>query len=117
MVRGPPRTTRADTLFPYTTLGRTPGVGSRRVAAALVFDQSAGGEDDREVHREVLLLDRLEEHRQAVALAVVIGGVLVHQVTPRRVDRLAGQRHRIREGPHHAEIGRASCRERVCKYG
>src|SRR3546814_17113987 len=30
MIRRPPRSTRTDTLFPYTTLFRSPGSGARR---------------------------------------------------------------------------------------
>src|SRR3546814_8676057 len=30
MIRRPPRSTRTDTLFPYTTLFRSPGLGVRR---------------------------------------------------------------------------------------
>src|SRR3546814_18075975 len=33
MIRRPPRSTRTDTLFPYTTLFRTGGVGRRHVVA------------------------------------------------------------------------------------
>src|SRR3546814_8722868 len=33
MIRRPPRSTRTDTLFPYTTLFRSPGLLSRRLAA------------------------------------------------------------------------------------
>src|SRR3546814_4161381 len=29
MIRRPPRSTRTDTLFPYTTLFRSPGIGER----------------------------------------------------------------------------------------
>src|SRR3546814_2976299 len=36
MIRRPPRSTRTDTLFPYTTLFRSEGEGARRQALRLV---------------------------------------------------------------------------------
>src|SRR3546814_13813162 len=48
MIRRPPRSTRTDTLFPYTTLFRSHHRGAERpgveVHEALVHDGSAGGE-------------------------------------------------------------------------
>src|SRR3546814_10009576 len=46
MIRRPPRSTRTDTLFPYTTLFRS-GIGefARLHALAQVFDQPGGGGD------------------------------------------------------------------------
>src|SRR3546814_13176383 len=34
MIRRPPRSTRTDTLFPYTTLFRSPGAADRQLADA-----------------------------------------------------------------------------------
>src|SRR3546814_4655432 len=70
MIRRPPRSTRTDTLFPYTTLFRSPGesreVGERRDAGqrrdpeaqGVGRDVAAGPSDDR-LHRHV---HRSEEH-------------------------------------------------------
>src|SRR3546814_19940892 len=42
MIRGPPRSTRTDTLFPYTTLFRSElGLTNKDIAAALKIDVSA----------------------------------------------------------------------------
>src|SRR3546814_20550281 len=41
MIRRPPRSTRTDTLFPYTTLFRSPFKGSDSVLAGLGFDLAA----------------------------------------------------------------------------
>src|SRR3546814_17112274 len=64
MIRRPPRSTRTDTLFPYTTLFRSGGSG-REVsdtsrcqtvpAAEYRLQRAAGG--DRERHREGLSVD------------------------------------------------------------
>src|SRR3546814_19376528 len=42
MIRRPPRSTRTDTLFPYTTLFRSPGAGNLAVDRAQVEAEGAG---------------------------------------------------------------------------
>src|SRR3546814_2158504 len=71
MVRRPPRSTRTDTLFPYTTLFRSPDryPGHRRGQTLFAGDRGAPG---RSVHRRLSLPlvcnaplttgDRSEEH-------------------------------------------------------
>src|SRR3546814_9744631 len=60
MIRRPPRSTRTDTLFPYTTLFRSPGVGDRRRARPAAChsprDRGPGGDHARRPRR------RSEEH-------------------------------------------------------
>src|SRR3546814_6075140 len=52
MIRRPPRSTRTDTLFPYTTLFRSPGTGQgRRNPAALPEDHGRGGAADAAADR------------------------------------------------------------------
>src|SRR3546814_14575419 len=49
MIRRPPRSTRTDTLFPYTTLFRASGEGAQRLAAELFLDVVGSiGVDHRE---------------------------------------------------------------------
>src|SRR3546814_12490040 len=98
MIRRPPRSTRTDTLFPYTTLfrsnrdgrvlGRGPREDLRDVAGWPVGYQPA---------RELV---RPQARREQEALA----------------DRNAQfeQEPALLLGLHALEIGRASCRERVC---
>src|SRR3546814_1466795 len=45
MIRRPPRSTRTDTLFPYTTLFRSPASGGRSCPAALARRRSRNGPD------------------------------------------------------------------------
>src|SRR3546814_3238318 len=60
MIRRPPRSTRTDTLFPYTTLFRSPG-GGRRVAAP--FRRAARARRDPEQARRLAQdWTRSEEH-------------------------------------------------------
>src|SRR3546814_13760160 len=100
MIRRPPRSTRTDTLFPYTTLFRSVGVRVPDVfvealqpAVKVVSSLVQGDLDRLSVQHEPPLLD---------AVAVAPAG------RPEIVVRrdIAGE----------VEIGRASCRERVCQY-
>src|SRR3546814_5938810 len=57
MIRRPPRSTRTDTLFPYTTLFRSVFVGLRRPAG--ILDRLLGG---RHAEHDEAVEDRSEEH-------------------------------------------------------
>src|SRR3546814_18396447 len=100
MIRRPPRSTRTDTLFPYTTLFRSRGPAVRRRAdgdragdAPAATDRAPAGADDGDA---VYGADR------AWHLAQRGGDV--------RGDRGPRRRQLFRQ------IGRASCRESVCQY-
>src|SRR3546814_20116901 len=107
MIRRPPRSTRTDTLFPYTTLFRsfdTP-VGSDRLArkdrAAFAGGVVANREDEIELgctwFREFIPAFRVQAFGRIAEVS-------------QHFDR---HRMHITLG----QIGRASCRERVCKDG
>src|SRR3546814_19945056 len=115
MIRRPPRSTRTDTLFPYTTLFRSHavldiGVGMKwlkeeaGVEQIVILGNSGGGSLMGAYQAEAIaptLTDRLPSAGQD-ALAQIIKGDLyisfnAHQGRPE-------------------EIGRASGRERVCPY-
>src|SRR3546814_13975834 len=106
MIRRPPRSTRTDTLFPYTTLFRS-SHKERHLNELL---------DGR--HRWLPTVERLRPHlpwglvlRQIQALPPP-----VRSFSERTLVKAC--RTLVREG--YAEpaiqIGRASCRERVCQY-
>src|SRR3546814_16756281 len=107
MIRRPPRSTRTDTLFPYTTLFRSRGVG--RMA----------GLRDRPARRHDPVLD-LPTHprtaallgRQAAAAGPAAGRLRAVQRPAAHQDLAAPARPAARL----RQIGRASCRERVCQY-
>src|SRR3546814_19202512 len=124
MIRRPPRSTRTDTLFPYTTLFRS---------LPLAIDQP--GCRAREVRRRIarrLVPLRLEEERPASAEAAQ------HVVEPRAGRDQFGLGRTLQVGPTEAEAaleaailiehaprrdqrrpwqnGRASCRESVWLY-
>src|SRR3546814_15913379 len=106
MIRRPPRSTRTDTLFPYTTLFRSP--------------------DQRALYRD-------RERRDGLLLPLADFGECQHVELPRQLFAAADLRHYrnlalliFRGAPDHwpgsaamraRQIGRASCRERVCQYG
>src|SRR3546814_15609342 len=106
MIRRPPRSTRTDTLFPYTTLFR-----SRPLRAALtaVDDQTdfAGGAA-RDVERPDVRLLHIAFGRGEFALEPRIGDRPAIGRPARRAFDSPGARD--------LQIGRASCRERVCQY-
>src|SRR5512134_2507999 len=79
-----------------------PLVDARLVAPALELDEPPRRQDERVLLRIVVLLDRPEEGRQPPMAAVVVRAVLGEQVAPRRVERLAVERHRIGVVPHEA---------------
>src|SRR3546814_10894689 len=61
MIRRPPRSTRTDTLFPYTTLFRAPGLAAAPGAAA-----SRYGRLQQALFFEILFGARVQRSRQAV---------------------------------------------------
>src|SRR3546814_20598434 len=109
MIRRPPRSTRTDTLFPDTTLFRS-----------LV------------VEAEVARHDRIVERAARLAHPVEAAGDLPHDLGALRVREVEAVGDRERRGADRGdvaprpgdrllaafdrEIGRASCRERVCQY-
>src|SRR3546814_17008259 len=109
MIRRPPRSTRTDTLFPYTTLFRSeyalacdiPGAApSARTTIGSILCVAARNETP-----SVWIWPPSENHDGTNTLAGV------HQVEA-FVDLL--KREDVRD---HRELGRASCGERVCQSG
>src|SRR3546814_14769909 len=111
MIRPPPRSTRTDTLFPYTTLFRSPRIiaelGFLQLDEARALQLGVGRRalgQPAEIGREVGI-DLVTERRGLALWALLrvhsVGGAALD---PRfhRVDLLA--------------IGRPSGRERVCEY-
>src|SRR3546814_19850787 len=109
MIRRPPRSTRTDTLFPYTTLFRS------RVLRFIQDDECIGksaAAHEGEGRNLDLSAGDAALHllgRQGVIERVIeraeIGIDLVLHVAGKKTETLAC-----------LEIGRASCRERVCQY-
>src|SRR3546814_14835171 len=125
MIRRPPRSTRTDTLFPYTTLFRSlaaaelardddehPAEAEQRGGDRAPPDPLAeedGGHVEREQWRDEGERDRLC-HRQPRERPEEAER---HHRDEQRAQRMDAHRGGI--GPRR-KIGRASCRERVCQY-
>src|SRR3546814_18621422 len=96
MIRRTPRSTRTDTLFPDTTLFRS----------------------------LVERLDRLVAAGDVVEgdLRVILGQLLgrglaeLHDPAAAALHRVQEEQEQAEEEQEREEIGRASCRERVCQY-
>src|SRR3546814_15234096 len=109
MIRRPPRSTRTDTLFPYTTLFRSGWLdvsAMPRLAAALVSD-AGRCRYAAEFGRDALGTGFVELQLEA-DLELLCQRSLEPFMLPIRVFQ--------RLGFITDEIGRASCRERVCPY-
>src|SRR3546814_15508972 len=112
MIRRPPRSTRTDTLFPYTTLFRSEGTrngkAGRARGAAVDYELSLGrvGEGDRQAGRA--------GYQQAAAIdQQPVARKIAAQLAGAIQDQLPVQCCRATEGGR--ETGRASCRERGCQ--
>src|SRR3546814_20807554 len=105
MIRRPPRSTRTDTLFPYTTLFRSLYPHLPRALLRIVQGPARDGVAAR--RRDLPADDGDRVHGLCAALGA---------------DELLGRAgdHRLllgdTRGRRIGEIGRASCRERVCQY-
>src|SRR3546814_13420392 len=119
MIRRPPRSTRTDTLFPYTTLFRS----GEKLWLHTGFSEPAGllGGASPAVDGETVVVPY--SSGEIFALRVENGRVVWSDnlTAVRRADALSSLAD-IRAAPVVdrglvlAEIGRASCRERVCLY-
>src|SRR3546814_11633473 len=98
MIRRPPRSTRTDTLFPYTTLFRSRRPIPMAVERAVV--DALGLEEDR----RIVILDRGDQQPLGV-----IGGRRDHRLEPRDMgeDAFGRLRMRLPAEDAAAEIGRA----------
>src|SRR3546814_17731475 len=107
MIRRPPRSTRTDTLFPYTTLFRSgdpglaaarwPHVGEFRLPHRHLFDDGAG-----------MLLVHVDDDGFIRFFAPAAFAFAQ--------DHLVAADRQLETLAEHRQIGRASCRERVCQY-
>src|SRR3546814_11708719 len=123
MIRRPPRSTRTDTIFPYTTLFRYLARKSGQTNAEFeVNPQTTLTKITSQIlsegeQRALALAGFLTE----VALTEGSGPIIVDDpVSSLDRDRSAKVADRIADEAHKrqvVEIGRAWCSERVCQYG
>src|SRR3546814_14410131 len=108
MIRRPPRSTRTDTLFPYTTLFRSVeqhfNMINRRVgqnAVAKIEDMGPILEGGENIFHSGLQCSTASDESQRIKIALYRKPHGQNGVCPMRIN---------------SQIGRASCRERVCQY-
>src|SRR3546814_14051877 len=115
MIRRPPRSTRTDTLFPYTTLFRSPWPVDvdRKVWETRRFTLPLGTHFTRMV--STIASDSDEPLLVGIGIGKRTTGAGAGELT---VDRAKGLLSwwGPADGDHGRKIGRASCRERVCQY-
>src|SRR3546814_16326952 len=127
MIRRPPRSTRTDTLFPYTTLFRSRDKaatsrwwGELRAEAAAAFGRSIGVRTRTAYRRAVRF--RRDDHlrlfgdRDAAREIPAPRTVGRGDCRNRERARAAQPRHHRLFGADDRQIGRAPCREKVCPY-
>src|SRR3546814_19081638 len=112
MIRRPPRSTRTDTLFPYTTLFRSEGFSELEEVAYVGAEELSGIEGfDEELAEE--LQSRAQEALER------------REASAREERRGLGVEDAVADMPHLTEamlvtlgkeIGREAWRERVCQY-
>src|SRR3546814_12216693 len=134
MIRRPPRSTRTDTLFPYTSLFRSDEpagatFGERDAAARglIGVDHATRGLDEFSgkdgIHASAPLRPAEREIKRRQPRVERACGLLLADEFERghHEPRGVAWRQRLEQREHvidrpAIEIGRASCRERVCQY-
>src|SRR3546814_15128402 len=102
MSRRPPRSTRTDTLFPYTTLFRSSDRAP--VSARFAIEPLGKGHQRKAFSCGNERIDRY--FREAITQDIKRRYATCFVARDLETDRIAG----------FYKIGRASCRERVCQY-
>src|SRR3546814_18246747 len=107
MIRRPPRSTRTATLFPYTTLFRS------SLLWVACDPESQGSDRTLEALRDCLTFapDNFQRMLREMSRSTQARGLIA-----RAANRHLGKSDREAAGVLSAEIGRASCRARVCQY-
>src|SRR3546814_18137233 len=118
MIRRPPRSTRTDTLFPYTTLFRSGVFGTRTAEQQLVIF-GALAVDAKDADLAGMMVAAGVDAARDLDLELANVELTLH--VRKTLRNLLRQRDRARVGEGAIiepgagdEIGRASCRERVC---
>src|SRR3546814_15816966 len=118
MIRRPPRSTRTDTLFPYTTLFRSVFCSTVicKTDVNLVNSERATTMTTRAIQRAEGLASRVyQEIERMICSGDLEPGSRVNEYS--LAEQFAVSRGPVREATRApVETGRASCREGVCQY-
>src|SRR3546814_18519376 len=116
MIRRPPRSTRTDTRFPYTTLFRS--LGAALGKAPPIFARAHADDrkslDQRHVDRHFGNPARREADDEQASAKSDAARRFVEYVAADRIEDHVGA---LDPGQRlHLQLGRASCMDRVCPY-
>src|SRR3546814_20751857 len=122
MPRSPPRSTRTDTLFAYTTLFRSNPRGRRRDLPTPPCASEVAMESNEPITREIVGMLPSPEALEAAVSAFTSSGWDRSELSILAPHSLFGDEplpadsRQVAKNPEagHQAIGRASCRERVC---
>src|SRR3546814_17973396 len=131
MIRRPPRSTRTDTLFPYTTLFRSADAGEVALSQVRKIDRSAASHSFFIEGADKIMIGRpFDLFTKGITLAAVGDLAVASEYALEQggtrampADDEAGDRRRSVErrrgsiASGAAPTGRASCREGGCQYG
>src|SRR3546814_17997394 len=116
MIRRPPRSTRTDTLFPYTTLFRSEGLALRREAF-----EAAGAEQAKaralDIGRKRRALNAGRRSKPDAPMVEQRGQQARHRRVARIAERIARRPARQRLGENHRAIRRDAWGEREVRNG
>src|SRR3546814_15526864 len=117
MIRRPPRSTRTDTLFPYTTLFRSSATHSRQRAVRLTHraKRTAARSDPIAEQRRRSAVSRIGQDLEG-ARRIVCRIETISEFEGQVQFLGIGNDNDSGFGAPSFEIGRASCGERVCQY-
>src|SRR3546814_17888321 len=109
MIRRPPRSTRTDTLFPYTTLFRSCEFAHLTLAQTHLL-QSNGIQswDIKDMEENAVLTLTARKHLENALVNAL-------RIAPYQATEILDRHANFHELAY--QIGKASCRERVVKYG
>src|SRR3546814_18499902 len=112
MIRPPPRSTRTDTLFPYTTLFRSWDAAIRPNTRVFFFETPANPTLD--VVDIKFVCDLARAHRITTVVDNAFATAALQRPLEMGADVVAYSATKLMDGQ--GQIGRASCRERGCQY-
>src|SRR3546814_13497152 len=112
MIRRPPGSTRTDTLLPYTTLFRS--YGARRGARRGGGHARAGARERR--RRRMTALAERPAQTEVARIALGRSDLLRDRTLIDGAWISTDETVTVRNPATGGQIGRASCRERVCQY-
>src|SRR3546814_16794195 len=116
MIRRPPRSTRTDTLFPYTTLFRSAAVAELGRGEADLRMDRVGGILVLAARLPMAIIAGIDDPAQPPHVLKQIEARILHPVTDALDARFDADEGEQRAERDLGQIGRASCRERVCQY-